>query len=377
MKIKTILMFLLLLSFLVFVSIPASSTINFDSINIDNNYDVQGDISNVALNISKMELDMHNIKSTNENVTVEISINNENTNNELLQTYSYETTKNGIITDELLINLVGPNKFNTSDFPESSKEKLQLNISINHKDINKKSMTKTINITNLGYAETCSNLISYDSSKDSGYYNITFNDNETEVYCSFNNTLLNTSETYTFKYIQNGEVTYGISDSNTCQEHGLQLFVPRSQNEYNIAVDYVSNIYGYSPSKWATFGGGGGSNNGGLGPMGLYYNESFEGPPSEYRTSPFETKNLHSSHYGTNSTIDEYESDYKNEGWRTFLNTDKFWLSSGPVDRREPNGDYVPNTWLGFSWDKNGDINDLNDQSNKYGYSSYLCTQQY
>ena len=374
MKIKTILMFLLLLSFLVFVSIPASSTINFDSINIDNNYDVQGDISNVALNISKMELDMHNIKSTNKNVTVEISINNENTNNELLQTYSYETTKNGIITDELLINLVGPNKFNTSDFPESSKEKLQLNISINHKDINKKSMTKTINITNLGYAETCSNLISYDSSKDSGYYNITFNDNETEVYCSFNNTLLNTSETYTFKYIQNGEVTYGISDSNTCQEYGLQLFVPRSQNEYNISVDYVSNIYGHPPSDWTTYRNGGGSNNGGLGPMGLYYNELFEGNSAQLGDSQFETKNLHSSHYGTNS-IDEPEYD-NDEGWRTFLDTDKFWLSSGTVDS-EPNGDYVPNTWLGFSWDKNGDITDFNDQSNKYGYSSYLCTQQY
>ena len=111
--------------------------------------------------------------------------------------------------------------------------------------------------------------------------------------------------------------------------------------------------------------------------MGLYYNELFEGDKFNLGTSPFETKNLHSSHYGTNSTIDEYESDYKNEGWRTFLNTDKFWLSSGPVDRREPNGDYVPNTWLGFSWDKNGDITDFNDQSNKYGYSSYLCTQQY
>jgi len=373
MKIKTILMFLLLLSFLVFVSIPASSTINFDSINIDNNYDVQGDISNVALNISKMELDMHNIKSTNKNVTVEISINNENTNNELLQKYSYETTKNGIITDELLINLVGPDKFDTSDFPESSKEKLQLNISINHKDINKKSMTKTINITNLGYAETCSNLISYDSSKDSGYYNITFNDNETEVYCSFNNTLLNTSETYTFKYIQDGEVTQGISDNNTCQKYGLQLFVPRSQNEYNISVDYVSNIYGYSPSNWATYTNGG-RNNGGLGPMGLYYNESFEGNPSQLGDSQFETKNLHSSHYGTNS-IDEPEYD-NDEGWRTFLDTDKFWLSSGTVDS-EPNGDYVPNTWLGFSWDKNGDITDFNDQTNKYGYSSYLCTQQY
>jgi hypothetical protein len=372
MKIKTILMFLLLLSFLVFVSIPASSTINFDTINIDNNYDVQGDISNVALNISKMELDMHNIKSTNKNVNVEISINNENTNNELLQTYSYETTENGIITDELLINLVGPDKFDTSDFPESSKEKLQLNISINHKDINKKSMTKTINITNLGYAETCSDLISYDSSKDSGYYNITFNDTETKVYCSFNNTLLNTSETYTFKYIKDdGEVTYRISDNNTCEEYGLQLFVPRSPNEYDIAVDYVSDIYGHQPSDWTTYGNG----SGGLGPMGLYYDESFEGDESNSADiSDFERKNLHSSHYGANS-IDERE--YGNdEGWRTFLDTDKFWLSSGPVDT-EPNGDYSPNTWLGFSWDNNGDIDNLNDRVQKYGYSSYLCTQEY
>jgi hypothetical protein len=235
-------------------------------------------------------------------------------------------------------------------------------------------MTKTINITNLGYAETCSDLISYDSSKDSGYYNITFNDNETEVYCSFNNTLLNTSETYTFKYIKDdGEVTYGISDNNTCEEYGLQLFVPRSPNEYDIAVDYVSNIYGYPPSDWTEYEGGG--DNGGLGPMGLYYDEPFEGDESNTGDSLFETKNLHSSHYGTNS-IDEPEYD-NDEGWRTFLDTDKFWLSSGTVDS-EPNGDYSPNTWLGFSWDKNGDITDFNDQSRYgYGYSSYLCTQQY
>jgi hypothetical protein len=110
--------------------------------------------------------------------------------------------------------------------------------------------------------------------------------------------------------------------------------------------------------------------------MGLYYNESFEGPESQTgEPSQFETKNLHSSHYGPNP-IDEYQDKYDNEGWRTFLDTDKFWLSSGNVDT-EPNGDYVPNTWLGFSWDKNGDITDFNDRADKYGYSSYLCTQQY
>jgi restriction endonuclease S subunit len=105
--------------------------------------------------------------------------------------------------------------------------------------------------------------------------------------------------------------------------------------------------------------------------MGLYYDKEFSGNTSG-GDSLFETKNLHSSHYGTNS-IDEYGND---EGWRTFLDTDKFWLSSGTVDS-EPNGDYVPNTWLGFSWDDNGDIDNFNDRPNKYGYSSYLCTQQY
>jgi len=223
----------------------------------------------------------------------------------------------------------------------------------------------------MGYPNLCKNI---EDANTSGYYTIENNNNKTTVYCLFDVNKLNTSNTYTFKYINNGKTTTGISDDNSSKDYGLQIFVPRSPEEYNIAVNYVSNIYGKSPSNWNSYTYKSNSN-GGLGPMGLYYDNSFEGSVTNTGYSLFETKNLHSYHYSDN-TIDEDVYNVGN-GWKTIANTDKFWLSSTTVDNGEPNGDYRPGTWLGFSWDDSGNLTNFNDRAAKYGYSSYLCTQKY
>jgi len=90
--------------------------------------------------------------------------------------------KNGIIEDSINMDLVGENKLNSTDFTNYDNTELTLNISINHKDIEKKNIIKTTNISHSNL-ESCASILESDSTKNSGYYDIKYNSQTINVYC--------------------------------------------------------------------------------------------------------------------------------------------------------------------------------------------------
>lgn len=355
--------------------VSVSANVTLDNISVEEEYSVQGDINNLFLTISNLEIQTNNIANTEENVEIDITVENENTDLKIEEKFEYDTDENNIIEDSKIeIPLISEDRFAESDFPQEKTTKLDINIELNHRDVGSKEIAKETYITVLDSPKTCSEFKENSPNAPSGEYIIENNNNETNVYCLFNTDGEYVEDTYTFKYVENGIETESKNDYNTCKKYGLQLFTPQSPDEYDIALDYVDNTYGKSPSEWTSYSTSG--DNGGLGPMGLYYPETFIGSESDFDSdeSQFTHKNLHSTHYGDNS-IDEDE--YGEGGWRTISDKDRFWLSDGIVDDSEPNGDYVPESWLGFSWDNNGQIVNFNDHDDMYSYSSYLCTQKY
>ena len=153
-----------------------------------------------------------------------------------------------------------------------------------------------------------------------------------------------------FKYIANGKTTYRRTDTNSCQDHGMMLFAPKSKSHYYEGVRYMKSI-GVSLEEYSK-----------MGPFGLYH------PTKNYSRH---CTNCWLSYIAFNSFNDGGGADVYDYGFRS-INGGNFWVSN----RRniyEPNGDYHKNCWLGYWLDSNGNVTHYNDAGCGYGYSSYLC----
>jgi hypothetical protein len=226
-------------------------------------------------------------------------------------------------------------------------------------------------------------------STGSGTYTVQTVGDSFRVYCEMNpDTSAGTRGTsggpvetaYSFKYVQNGQVTRNLADSNTCRDNKMRLFQPRGPDEYDAGRNYVIDDYGYSPSNWdvhSTYD----YNNlgGGLGPLGVYigmYGESGTQSNGNVNFDAQEYRILKSEHYGSTSQTLGADNLYGEgtNGWRTAI-SERFWVATNSVDNTEPNGDYDAYDWFGWqAYDSQGYVTDYNDYpGGTYGYDSYLC----
>ncbi|PSQ41937.1 hypothetical protein BRD17_09860, partial [Halobacteriales archaeon SW_7_68_16] len=174
-----------------------------------------------------------------------------------------------------------------------------------------------------------------------------------EAHCTFpGRTGQNVASAYSFLYVQNGQRTDEVSDSNTCTERGLVLFAPRSPTEYDIGRDYVDTAYSDAfPDGIGKYYSGDRSDLGGLGPLGIYTTDS---------------------RWDDDSTNLPLNSDgMGSDGWVSTAGD--AWWGSDRTDVTEPNGDYDDTHWLGIEYGDSGDIRWYNDARDQYAYTSYLC----
>ena len=150
---------------------------------------------------------------------------------------------------------------------------------------------------------------------------------------------------WTFLQKINSKSVNHINDSDGCADHGLQMFSPRSQQDYNLARDYMLSL-GYNEA---------------LGPLGIYHpNHGGGGGQAAYR--PMNT-------YDANNA-----SDY---GWVATAGPD--WWASNLTTVHEPSGDYRSGCWLDWDYDADGNVtwyNDFDgddDQSCAYSHFNYMC----
>ena len=379
MKVQYILAIVLLCLFLIF-SVPtltesSNLTINYDSPSTDQ-LTVVSQAESIILPFGDLKINSENIEDDTP-ISVSVIVTNTENSESYQKSYKINTSNSGSVGVPLAQDVIGSDKLTSSGFPVNQNTELKYEIQAEHPETETSSVSDTIDILVQPDPSSCGDILSNNQNPDNGNYIIDNNGNEFQVYCIFEPSGSLVADSYTMKYVENGKTTRSLSDDNTCTDYGMQLFVPRSPEEYDIAKNYVSNTYGKDPSNWdSAFSSG--NVGGGLGPMGLYYTDTFVGPEDNYDSSQsaFTGKNVHSFHYGSN-TIDE-DTKHSGSGWLTFLDTDRFWIAGNEIDSNEPNGDYTPESWLGFEWSNNGDVSDFNDdQNNAYGYDSYLCTQQY
>lgn len=174
----------LLIVIIVTVSMPASSSIIFDSIDINDEYDVSGHLTNLHINISQINLDLNNIKSDTDKLKLNIEIFNENTDNKIIKDRTYNISNKEQINDNFLINLVGNNRFNTTDFAKEGTTNMTILISINHTDIKPKSYRKNFTVNHIETVNSCLEIHKLNPNLDSGKYNIDLNNgDQVKVYC--------------------------------------------------------------------------------------------------------------------------------------------------------------------------------------------------
>lgn len=225
--------------------------------------------------------------------------------------------------------------------------------------------------------------------QDSGNYLIQPEGQAVEVYCEMNpdTTAGNAgssggpvADEYSFKYVQNGQTTRRVSDSNTCKANDMSLFQPRGPDEYDVGRNYIIDDVGYAASNWdhnpdMTSGGPGG----GIGPLGVHISvngESASNPNGNVNFDSEEDRIMKSEHYGSDFKTLGEDNLYGegSNGWKTTI-SERFWVAGTAVDDTEPNGDYDANTWLGWqNYNNDGYVTNYNDlRSANYGYDTYLC----
>jgi len=154
-----------------------------------------------------------------------------------------------------------------------------------------------------------------------------------EVYCD----MASGNVGLTFYLVTNGLTTGKVTDNDSCQELGLKIFAPRTEEDYDRARQYLLSI----------------GAQGSFGPLGVYH-------PSNNPSTVYTPMN--SDHAGTQF------------GW-TSTTGDKWWISNRS-DISEPNGDYTPGVWLGTWYDSTGNVSWYNDLFSGYSYSTYLCMSE-
>ncbi|WP_196138804.1 Ig-like domain-containing protein [Aliikangiella sp. G2MR2-5] len=169
--------------------------------------------------------------------------------------------------------------------------------------------------------------------------------NSIEVYCD-----MTTGEGgWTFLHFANGIPSTYMTDNDSCKAVGLQIFAPRSKQDYELGKSYVRSI--------------GQANK--MGPLGVYNTVN-----STQNNRAVAAENLPMNTYSPNNA-----SEIEN-GWVSTAGAN--WWMSDASDVDEPNGDYTANSWLGsFAFDPNGYLTWYNDEDNGYyTYSSYLCMHE-
>ncbi|OQY54805.1 MAG: hypothetical protein DRR08_16765 [Candidatus Parabeggiatoa sp. nov. 2] len=185
--------------------------------------------------------------------------------------------------------------------------------------------------------KSCKALKEKDNSTLSGVYTIDPDGNggnePFEVYCDMESDNVG----LTFYLVTNGLTTFKVTDNDSCQELGLKIFAPRTEEDYDRARQYLLSI----------------GAQGSFGPLGVY--NPTDGPGTSYTP-------MNSDHAGTQF------------GW-TSTAGDKWWISDRS-DISEPSGDYIHGEWLGILYNEAGNVRWYNDAPGGYSYSSYLCMSE-
>lgn len=138
---------------------------------------------------------------------------------------------------------------------------------------------------------------------------------------------------YTYFAVPSGKSTSRSTDDNTCKDYGLDIFYPRSKEQWTAVLAKYGDSY-FATIPGVTKPGGGGNYTGCI--------------------------MRHPASYGANSCGD----------WRVPDNG-RWWMRDATYS--EPNGDYEANCWLSMYKFDPGDIQ-FNDGSCSYSTSKYLCS---
>lgn len=185
MKNKVYLVFILVVILLIgLFSTPVTSSINVISLDINEEYKSEGNADNLYFNLNNIKLDLNNIKSIDEDVHINVNIENNQSSELIDKTYTYDITdENGFIEEKIMVNLVGDDKFNSEDFTESDATNIKIEISINHADIDKKSISNDTNIKHTQRIGSCQEVLDSNPNAESGIYTIETADGEFDTYC--------------------------------------------------------------------------------------------------------------------------------------------------------------------------------------------------
>jgi hypothetical protein len=161
-----------------------------------------------------------------------------------------------------------------------------------------------------------------------------------EVYCD----MASGNVGLTFYLVTGGLTTGKVTDNDSCQELGLKIFAPRTEEDYDRARQYLLSIGAQDK----------------FGPLGVYHpthNQTWYCAGCWTSYTP-----MNSDHAGTQF------------GW-TSTAGDTWWISDSSAIS-EPNGDYTAGAWLWIGYDGTGNVNWYNDGNGGYSYSTYLCMSE-
>jgi hypothetical protein len=192
------------------------------------------------------------------------------------------------------------------------------------------------------FPKSCKEIKELNNSSLNGIYTIVpdgkDNNKPLEVYCDMESDKVG----LTFYLVKNGITTRKVTDNDSCQKLGLEIFAPRIKDDYENARKYLLSINAAQS----------------FGPLGVYH--------------PTFNKDDWWLPFGWTS-FTPMNSEYAGRlfGWKSTAG-DIWWISNSS-SIFEPNGDYYKNCWLDISYDDSGKVDWYNDERCDFSYNTYLC----